>query len=368
MRNFILTLIIILAAIFLAFCVWARGLDDAGLTARDVISKNLTAAGGAETVSRVGSLSFSAGASKYAASADGRMKVRSVLEEPAVFEAVLVEGTSVRKNSLGRVSEVKGFERMRWIILGRLIGGLFTLKPFEESLVYEGTASFGPERHHVLSSRIDGVKVSFYVDSTDFLVKRLVLSGAGADGQNMEECHEVAYGPGGERPRLPSTMFVAQVGVGGTYAPAARPLSDIKLEENLPDGFFKEFGINAGRAAAAPGRLEGNILFGQFDEEDFFVRIMTNWTEDDIRASGFQNGDVLVLSSGGAEFETKLFILESQVNDPDVYAPGNSLFTHMPNRYPMFYAQFNSLYPEERFLALRARIKVLAPITARKKL
>jgi hypothetical protein len=91
----------------------------------------------------------------------------------------------------------------------------------------------------------------------------------------------------GGGPRLPSMMYVAQVGVGGTYAPAARPLSDIKLDENLPEGFFKKFGINAGRTAAAPGRLEGNVLFGQFDEEDFFVRIMTNWTEDDIHTAGF---------------------------------------------------------------------------------
>jgi len=337
------------------------------LSAEDVISKNIQAAGGADALARVKTLAFSAGPAGYTASADGRMKVRYVLEEPASYEVLIVSGTSVRRNSLNRVSELSGVERGRWLCFARLAGGLFTLKNFGSGLTYEGLKVLGPERHHILSTTVDGLRASFSVDASDFLVKRMVLSGKDAAGEIWEESTEFGSSEAVEGIKLPTALYISQVGVGGTYSPGPRPLADFKLNAELEAGFFDDLKVNAGRAQASPGRLEGNVLFSQFDEEDLFVRIFTNWTEEDIRAAGLKNGDVLILTSGGAEFESKLYVLENQVDDPAVYSPGNSLFTHTPTRYPAFYAQFNTLSPKERFDDFKVQVKVLAPIQARKK-
>jgi hypothetical protein len=336
-------------------------------TAADIISSNVQAAGGVEALARVKNVSFAAGPAKYTASADGRMAVRYALEEPVVYEVLIVSGPAVGRNSLNRVSELSGVERGRWLCLARLVSGLFTLKNFGPDLTYEGLKTLGPERHHVLSTRIEGLRASFSVDAADFLVKRMVLSGADPAGESWEESTEFGSAEAVEGLKLPTALYVSQVGVGGTYSPGPRPLADFRINAELPAGLFDDLKVNCGAAEVSPGRLTGNVLLGQFDEEDLFVRVFTNWTEEDVEAAGFKNGDILIVASGGAEFECKLYILENQVNDSTVYSPGNSLFTHTPTRFPGFYAQFNTLSPKERFDDLRAKIKVLAPIQAGKK-
>ena len=318
-------------------------------------------------MARVKNVSFAAGPARYTASADGRMAVRYALEEPVVYEVLIVSGPAVGRNSLNRVSKLSGVERGRWLCLARLVSGLFTLKNFGPDLTYEGLKILGPERHHVLSTRLEGLRALFSVDASDFLVKRMVLSGVDPAGESWEESTEFGSAEAVEGFKLPAAFYVSQVGVGGTYSPGPRPLSDFRINTELQADFFDDIKVNCGRAEAALGRLEGAVLLGMFAEEDLFVRVLTNWTEEDITAAGFKNGDILIVTSGGAEFETKLYVLENQVDDPTVYSPGNSLFTHTPTRFPGFYVQFNTLSPKERFDDLRTRIKVLAPVQARKK-
>jgi hypothetical protein len=368
MRGAVRAAVIFIAAAAMLALVGPTGTAAQGqLTAGDIVTKNFQAAGGEEPLDRVKNVSFSAGPARYTASADGRMVVRYVLEDPEAYEVLIVSGTAVRRNSLNRISELSGVERGKWVCLARLASGLFTLKNFGTDLTCEGLKIFGPERHYVLSTQVEGLRALFSVDESDFLVKRMVLSGVDAAGESWEESTEFGSAETVEGFRLPTALYVSQVGVSGTYSPGPRPLGDFRIDSELPAGFFDDLKVNCGRAEAAPGRLEGNVLLGLFEEEDLFVRVFTNWTEEDIRAAGFKNGDILIMASGGTEFETKLYVLENQVDDPTVYSPGNSLFTHTPTRFPGFYAQFNTLSPREKFDDLRARIKPLAPVQARKK-
>lgn len=360
-------LIIVAATLVLALNRPTRIAAQGQLSAEDIISKNIQAAGGMEALARVRNLSFAAGPARYTASADGRMAVRYVLEEPVVYEALIVTGTAVRRNSLNRVSELSGVERGRWLCLARLVSGLFTMKNFGPGLTSEGLKAYGPERHYVLSTAVEGFRVSFSVDASDFLVKRMVLSGVDTAGERWEESTEFGGAEAVEGFKLPTALYVSQVGISGTYSPGPRPLGDFRINAEIQPGLFDDLKVNCGRAEAAPGRIEGEVLLGMFDEEDLFVRIFTNWMEEDIRAAGFKNGDILTIASGGAEFESKLYVLENQVDDPTVYSPGNSLLTHTPTRFPGFYAQFNTLSPKARFDDLRAKIKVPAPIQAIKK-
>ncbi len=339
----------------------------AEMTVQVLVERNLVAAGGAEALAKIRTFDFAAGPLKYSASADGRLKVRSVFEEPAVFESVLVDGTAVRRNTLGRKTELHGMEKLRWIALARFLGGLGTLKPFTGGLSYEGVRSFGAEAFHVCSAGLTGGRATFYVDASDFLVKRLVVSGVDDDGAGFEESIELGFGDAIEGLRLPTTIYIARVGVGGTYSAYADPSTDFVLDAALPPGFFDANEVDPGPVEISPGVLRGRILSGRFYDEDFFVRIFSNWSADDVRAAGFGNGDVLVFSAAGVEFEAKLFYLESEVVDPTVYDPGRAFFTHRPQRYPMFFIQFNTLAPRERYDDFKDRIKALIPIEARRK-
>jgi hypothetical protein len=339
---------------------------DKPLAAGTIVSRNIAAAGGRENLERVKAIRFQVGTQIFTAAA-ARLKVQSAIEPPAVFETLLADGAGVRRNTLGRTVPVTGIEAGRWLLLARLFGGCFTLDRFAGALNYDGMKAFGPERFHVLSHDAAGLRVTFHVDAADFLLKRLVMSGRGAAGLACEESAEFAAFSRQESIMLPTVLFFSQLGVSGTNSQRPQTLDAVRFNPELAAGFFQSLEINAGTPSAAAGRLDGNVLGAYFDDEDFFVQIFSNWTIDEVEAAGFKNNDLLVLSSNGVEFESRLFISSDQVNDPTVYAPGNSLFTRAPSRRPLFYAQFNTCSPREKFVALKAGIKVLAPLQARKK-
>ncbi len=336
------------------------------VTAAAVISRNVAAAGGREILERVKAIRFQAGTQTFTAAA-ARLKVESALKPPAVYETLLVNLDRVQRNTLGRMADVTGVEAGRWRILARVFGSSFTLDHFADALAYDGQKAFGPERYYVLTHDAADLRVTFFVDAADFLLKRLVISGRDAAGQAWEQSGEFAVFTRQEGIMLPTVLFFSQLGISGTYSQRPQPMDAVRINPGLPDDFFQSLDINAGKASTRTGQMDGNVLGAFFDEEDLFVQIFSNWTSAEIEAAGFKNNDLLVLSSNGVEFETRLFITEDQVNDPAVYAPGNSLFTHLPSRRPLFYAQFNTCSPREKFDALKAGIKVLAPLQARKK-
>jgi hypothetical protein len=156
------------------------------LSAAEVVKRNLDAAGGQAAIDRIQSLSYASGVGLYTASADGRMKARFGFDLPAVFQTVLVGPSGVRRNSLGRIEEVRGLERERWRALARLAGGAFTLRNFAGPWASTGVRTYGPRRYYVLTSSSDGTGLTFNIDAEDFLVKRLVLKGSDGGGEEWE--------------------------------------------------------------------------------------------------------------------------------------------------------------------------------------
>lgn len=358
--------IAVMGTLFTSMPVSGETEAEKPLTTEAIINRNIEAAGGRESLERVKTLNFQVGTQTYTASG-GILKVESALQAPAVFETLLADETQVQRNTLGRTVAVTGIEAGRWLVLARVFSGCFSLNRFAGALEYAGLKTFGPERFHLLAHDTAGLSVTFYVDAADFLLKRLVMSGRDAAGQAWEQSGEFAAFSRQENIMLPTVLFFSQLGVSGTYSQRPQPLDAVRINPELPSDFFQNLEINAGKVSAAAGRLEGNIMGAFFDDEDLFVQIFSNWTSTEIEAAGFKNNDLLVVRSNGFEFETRLFITENQVNDPTVYAPGNSLFTHLPARRPLFYAQFNTCSPKEKFAALKAGIKLLAPLQAHKK-
>jgi len=337
------------------------------LTVEEIRAKNIIAVGGAAALNRVRTIRFRCETQVYTAEAGGRMKIQSSFGPPFVYETILVDDVSGRRNSLGRVSDLTGRERNRCRVLGRLIGGAFTLRNIPGPLVSKGVKVFGPERFFVLTGPAGELRAEYFVDAADFLLKRLVLTGTDSSGERWEQITEFGPVVDVQGVKFPTALYDSQIGVSGTYSPRPLPISEAAIDVDLPIGFFGDESVNCGVVAAEGGRLEGLVLYAFFEDDARYARIFTNWSPREIASAGFRNGDVLVVSAGGLEFETKMFILEKDVNDPTVYEQGHSLFTHSPTQYPMFYAEFNTVSSKERYDELRSKIKAGVLLRARKK-
>ncbi len=343
-----------------------RASDAEGtLSAAEVVKRNIDAAGGPDALARMRTLSFASGADFYSVSADGRMKIRSSFELPVVFQTVLVEPSGARRNSLGRIEEIRGMDRVRLRALARLAGGAFTLKNFAGPWTSTGVRTYGPRRYYVLTASDDGTGLTFNVDAEDFLVKRLVLNGGEGGSENWELSIELGPPQAAGGLNVPSMIFVSRPGISQTSSPGPRPIVLVKANEALPADFFETLEVNAGETQAAAGRLKGRVLGALFEPGDLFVRIFTNWTEKEVLASGLKSGEMLTLRSGGGEFESRfLFVEDDAQPEFGIYEAGHSFLTHNPTRYPMFYVQFNRLEPREKFEELRAKVKVMGELEA----
>jgi len=360
----------ILAAVFAALLLvppGAQASPERELTAEEVVRRNIASAGEAAAISGIRSLSFSWGVQRWFVARDGRMKVKFAFDPSAVYEALLVDGRSVRRNRVNDLEDLTGDEGAAWICLGRLAGGLFTLRNFTGPWRLEGTRVYGSERYHVLSTSVEALRAAFFVDSGDDRLKRMILSMPDASGSRRERCYEFDGKADVPGLTLPAMLYLSEVGVGGTSSPQARPLADWAVNPVLPEDFFRRLEITAGRADAAPGEISGRVIGSLFEDEELFVRIFTNWTESDVARAGWRNGDLILVECNGARFESRFYFTEDKVEPQhQVYEPGHSLLTHTPMRYPVFHIQFNNCAPKERYELLRSKAGTLAPISGRR--
>jgi hypothetical protein len=294
------------------------------------------------------------------------MKVSTAFEPAVIYDILTVNGESVRRNSMNRIEELSDFERGRWIVLGRLFGGAFSLKNFSDRLADGGTRTFGPETVRVLRIETAGVAAEFHLGAADALVKRIVLRGRDKNGAAAEEVMELGDPVETAGFRIPSQIFISRVGVQGTGSPAAQSIADVKIDPAVPAGFFDEMTVSIGQKMVSSGKLEGRVLTPFFSDDDHFVAIFTNWTPEDFRAAGIADGDRVRFSVGGTEIEVKYFSSENAVNDPGVYNAGQGLIHRWPARYPMQHIQFNNLIPRERYDDLKAKARTMAPLQVRK--
>jgi len=355
--------------IILLRCLWLLAVLAASLrgeerhSAAEIIARTLRAAGTTETIEKTKVLQFATRISTYTVWRDGSMKMESALAKPYVYQSLVVTAAAVTQNQLGIESFLTGAEAERMRCLGLLYGGLFTLEKVAEGLQMEGEKRYGPERFYVLSRNLGVLKATFFVDAADYSVRRLVFSREGID----EWCYEFSRFESISGVRIPRSIFTSQVGVQGTGSPGAQPILAVEVNPEVPATPLLRATVAIGDRRVVPGILEGRILCGFFDEESLFTALFTNWGTEEIEEAGLRSGDRVTVTCGEVEFETTFFVTEDEVNDPRVYEPGNSLFIRNQVRYPMFYMQFNTLSPREKFDRFRAVCKEGAEIRARRK-
>ncbi|NOR22198.1 MAG: hypothetical protein GQ476_05890, partial [Candidatus Aminicenantes bacterium] len=203
---------------------------QANLSVKDIVEKNIQAAGGPEALSEVKHYSFKHDLKTYYMATSGLMKLTDG-KEPVITEVILVEEDKVKRNCFNKVTELAGFMKSTYQCLTKLRCGLFTLINFKDQLEFKGLKSFGPKKHYMLTTDIGELKVEFYLDSDEFTLRRLVFRGFDQSRGKYEVNHD--FGPYQEINgiKIPSSWFSSQVGTrGSNYG-----ISDVKINPPLDE-------------------------------------------------------------------------------------------------------------------------------------
>ena len=290
------------------FAVAASAAAQVNPSLNDILRKNVEASGGQAKLAEVKNLSFRTGGMRNVVSSTGEFKAVSG-KDPVVTEAILVAGGEIVRNSFGIVSKVSGTQAIVFQTMAKLYAGLFSLAKFEGRLQFVGVKSFGPEKfyHLILQEPAGPISVHFYVRADDFLLKRLVFSGATPEGDKYEVNYDFAPFEEVEGLKLPLSWFASQVGTRGNMT----EMSEIKTNVILDNDFFAKAETNTGRTEASPGQLKGNVL--DWDASPFGLTIVTNWTRKDIEAAGLRTGDKLVLVLGADEYRLAFYAQSNEL-------------------------------------------------------
>ncbi len=287
---------VFLTSLLIFFCFFLLLYSQSNLSIKDILEKNIQAAGGKETLSKVKNYSFKHGLRTYHMQTSGTMKLTDG-KDHVITEVILVDEDKVKRNCFNNITEMTGFVKSTYQCLAKLRGGLFTLANFKGQLELKGLKNFGPKKLYMLTTKVGDLETEFYLDSDEFILKRLVFKGFDQSLGKYEVNHD--FGPYQEIDgiKIPSSWFSSQVGTrGSTYG-----ISDVKINAPLAEGFFSSIGVNVGNVKIAEGALSGNIIESSFRRN--ILQISTNWTDKCIKGAGFKAKDKLILQMADKEIE-----------------------------------------------------------------
>ena len=286
-------------ALLLVFSVSAYVHGQSDLSVKEIMAKNIEAAGGTKNLSNVQNYSFRSGPTTYYMSKKGLMK-QTEGRNDIITEVILVEKKKVRKNCFNDITEITGIQKSVYQCLAQLQSGVFTLQNFGKQLEYKGLKKFGPQNLYWVTTQFEDLTADFYLDSTHFTLKRMVFKGFD-ENQNLYEIN-YDFGPYEEFEgvSIPSSWFRSQVGTRGSTV----EIADIKFNASLAKNFFSDLSINAGEVKIGKGSLKGNIIQSSFRRN--ILTISTNWTDKCIQGAGFKPNDKLILQIAGTDVEIEL--------------------------------------------------------------
>jgi hypothetical protein len=287
---------------------------------KNLIAKNVEAVGGEEKLAEIKNYSFKLGEQTVYLSSTGLMKLTSG-KDPVVTEAILASAKGATRNCFNIISDYEGFDKATYQALAKIRSAFFTLSSYKDQLEYHGLKKFGPKNLHMLTAKEGELDVEFYIDSEDLLTKRIVFSGFSDETGKYEVNHDFVSFQEVEGIKIPESWFASQVGTRGNL----NQVTDVKINVDLSDDFFRSSDVNVGEVEMSEGRLKGNVVdFGRMRGNRF--QISTNWTNDCIQNAGFQAGDKLTLDVAGIHIELDFY---DQQPPRSAYSSGALL---IPNR------------------------------------
>jgi hypothetical protein len=317
----------------------------------EILAKHLSSAGGEEKLAAVKNFSFRTGPLTYFLSPDGRMKITSG-EDPVITEVTLVNKSEARRNRFNNITELAPLPKATQQALALLRSGMFTLKNFRDDLEYNGLKKLGISSYHMFTARMSRLNVHFYLDSDEFLLRRLVFRGFDPGQGTYEINHDYAAYQVFEGIQIPTTWFSSQVGTRGNQLTISR----VMFNRTFAPDFFDSAELNIGGVKISAGTLEGNIINVTFRRN--MLTIGTNWTAACVEEAGFITGDNLQLTIGDKTFQVDFY---SEAAPRNAYQAGQRFLA--PNRQDENFIIL-MLGPENSRLA--EELEPLAPIRIQK--
>jgi len=322
------------------------------LSVKEIVEKNILATGGKEKISQVENYSFKYGSTAYYMAADGVMKITEG-KEPIITEVILVDQDKVKRNCFNQITELTGFQKSTYQCLAQLRCGLFTLINFKDQLEFKGLKNFGPKKYYILTTHVDNLKVDFYLDEEEFIVRRIVFQGYNPAIGRYEVNHDIGPYQDIDGLKIPSSWFGSRVGMRGSL----NEISDVKMNQTLEKDFFSKLDVNVGKVKIAEGTLHGNIIEFMFRRN--MLMIATNWTNEYIQRTGFKTKDKLILQISGENIEIDFY---ESVPPRDALGPGAKFM--VPNRRAENYLIY---LRSPEYKQLSEKLDPLLPIQVKRK-
>jgi hypothetical protein len=322
------------------------------LTVKEILEKNVQAAGGKEKLSQIENYSFKYRTKSFFMSSGGLMKITEG-KDPIITEIVLVDQKKVKRNCYNNITEITGLQKATYQILAKLRSGLYTLTNFKGQLKLQGIKKFGPKQYYLLTTTIDDLKVGFYLDKEEFTLKRIVFQGFNKTTGKYEVNHDIGTYQEINGVKIPSSWFSSQVGTRGTMY----EISDLKINQALEKDFFSALDINVGEVEIAEASLNGNIIEFMFRRN--MLMIGTNWTIACTKKAGFKTKDKLILQISDEQIEIDFY---ETVQPRGTIAPGMKFM--VPNQRSENYLIY--LWSEE-YRQLSEKLEPLLPIQVKRK-
>ncbi len=348
-RRFAFGLIIVIIVPYLAQA-------QPALALKDILEKNLQASGGREKIAQVQNVAFKIGPARYVSASTGQLKILSG-KDPVISDVILMTKDKVQRNSFNNITELTGIQKAVYETMAKLYAGLFSLQKFAGQLQFQGLKSFGPEKFYQLSTKVDPLKVDFFLRADDFLLKRIVFRGVTPEGEKYEVNYDFAPFEQAEGCLIPLSWFSSQVGTRGNLS----ELTDVKVNQSLESGFFAKLEVNIGTVTAAPGSLKGNML--DFNTPPNMLFIVTNWTKKDMEQAGLKTNDLLTLTVEGVESELVFYAAANELPPQNVLSQGARILAPAQRGGETFVIQFIA----SDITQIAPKLKVLGPIEVKKK-
>jgi len=313
----------IACAFHLSFCLSLLSQQEPSVA--DLVGKNIQAAGGRDKLVQIKNFSFRAESRQYFIAADGTMKTLMGFKPPVTIEAVSVKGDQSSRNFMNQISEVTGNEKLRLKMIAKLYGGAFTLANFSKILSWQGEKSYGAIKFYCLASTESGMQTTFYIDNNDYFIKRVVFSGSDKESGKFEFIYEYDGYKDVSGIRLPTSLFVTQVGFSGNAVSSRSEISDIVINPQLDPEFYSRLEINAGEVKTEDGGLRGNIL--HYDSEGKAIFMLINYTPETMIKTGFKSNDRLLLTYGKIEMPIVYYATQDEAINAGVYSNGAAHLT-----------------------------------------
>jgi len=312
--RFLMVAFMICSIIFVSDC-----LAQDVLSVKELVEKNVQAAGGAEKLDAIKNFTFTLGLETIYVTTDERMKITAG-KAPVITEITLVNKNTVVKNCFNDVTELEGSTKSTYQILTLLRSGLYTISKLEHLLKPEGVKQFGPKTYHVVSAQLEGLKADFYLDSDEFIIKRIVFQGQDTAGEEYEMSQDFGPYKMVDGVNLPTTWYTSHVGTRGE----THTMENVKFNQSLNNGLFANYIVNVGEVKVAMGDLSGQIV--DVERMGDYLIVYTNWTPRCIQQAGFQPKEKLMLDISNKTIEVVL-----EENQPSRTAMATVLTSMFPS-------------------------------------